>query len=240
MAERILVVDDDRQLTSFLERFLQKQGYQVSTAATATQMGLAMEHQEFDLIVLDIGLPDGDGFEVTREIRKSSELPIVVLTARDEVFDRVIGLELGADDYLTKPFEPRELLARIKSVLRRSRAPEPAATAATNLRFRDFSGFRMDLVARTLCRSSDDTPIGVTSTEYALLLALTDHPGKVLTRSAILDALYGNSTAVTDRAIDAHIVRLRRKLDEGDHERSLIRTVHGVGYTLAADVVTAR
>ena len=237
MAERILVVDDDRQLTSFLERFLTKQGYQVSTSATATQMGLVMEHQEFDLIVLDIGLPDGDGFEVTREIRKSSELPIIVLTARDEVFDRVIGLELGADDYITKPFEPRELLARIKSVLRRSRTRASAPAPAANVRFRDFSGFRMDLVSRTLCRSSDNSAIGVTSTEYALLLALTDRPGKVLSRSEILDALYGNSTAVTDRAIDAHIVRLRRKLGKGGSETSLIRTVHGVGYTIAASIV---
>jgi DNA-binding response OmpR family regulator len=240
MPERILVVDDDRQLTSFLERFLSKQGYQVSVAATATQMGLMMEHQEFDLIVLDIGLPDGDGFEVTREIRKSSELPIVVLTARDEVFDRVIGLELGADDYLTKPFEPRELLARIKSVLRRSRPPEPSVPAAASERFREFSGFRMDLVSRSLCRASDKAPVSVTSTEYALLLALTDHPGRVLTRSQILDALYGNSTAVTDRAIDAHVVRLRRKLNANDGEMSIIRTVHGVGYTLAAPIESAQ
>lgn len=238
MPERILVVDDDRQLTSFLERFLNKQGYQVSSVATATQMGLVMEHQEFDLIVLDIGLPDGDGFEVTREIRKSSELPIVVLTARDEVFDRVIGLELGADDYITKPFEPRELLARIKSVLRRSRPSTPAASGAARERYREFSVFRMDLELRTLHSSTDNATIDVTSTEYALLLTLTDHPGQVLPRAKILDSMYGNSTAVTDRAIDAHIVRLRRKLDQGESETSVIRTIHGVGYTLATSITT--
>jgi DNA-binding response OmpR family regulator len=239
MTERILVVDDDQQLTSFLDRFLSKQGYAVACAATATQMGLLMEHNEYDLIVLDIGLPDGDGFEVTREIRHSSEMPIVVLSARDEVFDRVIGLELGADDYLTKPFEPRELLARIKSVLRRSRHPGESSSAAANERFRLFSRFRMDLVSRTLHHASDNAPIGLTSTEYALLLALTDSPGKVLARSEILDAIYGNSTAATDRAIDAHIVRLRRKLGDCDTETSLIRTVHGVGYMFAATIEAA-
>lgn len=238
MPERILVVDDDRQLTSFLDRFLTKQGYQVSTAATTTQMGLAMEHQEFDMMVLDISLPDGDGFEITREIRKSSELPIIVLTARDEVFDRVIGLELGADDYVTKPYEPRELLARIKSVLRRSKSQTPLAASEPTERYREFSFFRMDLVLRTLSRVSDNTPVDLTSTEYALLLLLSSFPSEVLSRAKILDALYGNSTAVTDRAIDAHIVRLRKKLEQDENETSIIRTVHGVGYTLATSVET--
>ncbi|MCK8464019.1 response regulator transcription factor [Aliiroseovarius sp. S1339] len=237
MAERILVVDDDRQLTSFLDRFLSKQGYRVTTAGTASQMGLAMEHQEFNLIVLDIGLPDGDGFELTREFRKHSNLPIIVLTARDDVFDRVIGLELGADDYITKPFEPRELLARVKSVLRRSGADDAPVLEGAPERYRDFSGFRIDLVSRMLSLRDDGTEINVTSTEYALLLALTDTPGKVLARSEILEALYGNSTAVTDRAIDAHMVRLRRKLGQGDGEAPLIRTVHGVGYTIAASIL---
>lgn len=239
MAERILVVDDDRQLTSFLERFLCKQGYQVDSAAGAIQMGKLMEHRECDLLVLDIGLPDGDGFEITREIRRHSHLPIVVLTARDEVFDRVIGLELGADDYVTKPFEPRELLARIKSVLRRSHlndaspnAVDPDDRSAT----RHFDNFQIDLVRRIVSRKSDGATLSLTSTEYALLLALTARPGQIMDRSAILAALYGNSTTVTDRSIDAHIARLRRKLGDREREAPLIQTVHGVGYLLGTTV----
>ena len=236
MAEQILVVDDDLQLTSFLDRFLTKQGFSVTCAATATQMGMKLEHNEYDLIVLDIGLPDGDGLEIMREIRRSSEMPIVVLSARDEVFDRVIGLELGADDYLTKPFEPRELLARIKSVLRRTRAPGDPAQNETPARYRNFAGFSLDLVARALCRTDDDSTVQLTSTEYALLLALSEHPGQVLNRALIVGSVYDHSTAITDRAVDAHVARLRRKLNQGNTDTSLIQTVHGVGYTLASAV----
>jgi DNA-binding response OmpR family regulator len=236
MAEQILVVDDDLQLTSFLDRFLTKQGFSVTCAATATQMGLMMEHAEYDLIVLDIGLPDGDGLEVMREIRRSSEMPIVVLSARDEVFDRVIGLELGADDYLTKPFEPRELLARIKSVLRRTRTPGVPDQKEAEVRRRNFAGFSLDLIARTLSRMEDGSTVPLTSTEYALLLALSERPGQVLNRAIIVGSVYGHSTAITDRAVDAHVARLRRKIDQGDTDTSLIQTVHGVGYTLASAV----
>jgi len=235
MAERILVVDDDRQLTSFLERFLVKQGYSVSVAASATQMGLVMEHEDFDLLVLDVGLPDLDGFEITREIRRTSRLPIIMLTARDEVYDRIIGLEMGADDYMSKPFEPRELLARIKSVLRRAHPTDTDTPSAQTSQVLTFAGYCLDLTTQTL-RETAGNVVPLTSTEYTLLRILAEHPGKVMTRANILENIYGNATAITDRAIDAHIARLRRKIDLSDADTSLIRTVHGVGYCLAVSI----
>lgn len=238
MAERILVVDDDRQLTSFLERFLVKQGYTVSTAASATQMGLVMEHGDFDLLVLDVGLPDLDGFEVTREIRRTSRLPIVMLTARDEVYDRIIGLEMGADDYVCKPFEPRELLARIKSVLRRAHPNDAASETEQSPRVLTFAGYSLDLIAQNL-RDATGTVVPLTSTEYTLLKILAERPGKVMTRAHILESIYGNATAITDRAIDAHIARLRRKIEQADADTPLIRTVHGMGYCLAVSTQVA-
>jgi DNA-binding response OmpR family regulator len=235
MAERILVVDDDRQLTSFLDRFLSKQGYAVSIAASAAQMGLMMEHAEFDLLVLDIGLPDLDGFEITREIRRTSRLPIVILTARDEVYDRIIGLEMGADDYVCKPFEPRELLARIKSVLRRALPVEDVPKAVQSAQTLTFAGYVLDLITQNL-RDTDGLVVPLTSTEFTLLKILAERPGKVMTRAHILETLYGNATGVTDRAIDAHIARLRSKIETAEADALLIRTVHGVGYCLAASV----
>ncbi|WP_205319998.1 response regulator [Notoacmeibacter marinus] len=231
---RILIVEDDRQLTSFLERFLGKQDYSVTTAASAAQMWAILEHHTFDLIVLDLGLPDNDGFEITLDIQRRTHVPIIILTARDETFDRIVGLELGADDYVTKPFEPRELLARIKAVLRRTGpAQQPSAvSSASSIR---FAGMTLDLVERTLKRDEDDAAIDLTGAEFTLLRALAENAGEVLSRSRILDTLYGKTAAVTDRAIDAHIARLRRKLKHGsDAPATLIRTVHGTGYILAA------
>ena len=222
-------------LTSFLERFLIKQGYTVSTAGSASQMGLVMEHSDFDLLVLDIGLPDLDGFEITREIRRTSRLPIVMLTARDEVYDRIIGLEMGADDYVCKPFEPRELLARIKSVLRRTHPNDTASETVQSTQVLTFAGYSLDLIAQNL-RDTAGTVVPLTSTEYTLLKILAERPGKVMTRAHILEAIYGNATAITDRAIDAHIARLRRKIEPAEADSPLIRTVHGVGYCLAASI----
>lgn len=207
----------------------------MAAAASATQMGLMMEHREFDLIVLDIGLPDIDGFEVTREIRRTSQLPIIVLTARDEVFDRIVGLEMGADDYVTKPFEPRELLARIKSVLRRAKPTDGPSETLTPAQKLQFAGFTLDTVARDLLGAAGEA-VPLTSTEFSLLRALAERPGEVLSRERILEVVYGNAIAITDRAIDAHIARLRRKLETQEPGQNVIRTVHGVGYTLAVAV----
>lgn len=236
MTDSILVVDDDRQMTAFLDRFLTKQGFAVHAVGSATQMGLAMEHRSFDLVLLDVGLPDIDGFEVTRELRRSSRRPIILLTAREEVFDRIIGLELGADDYVSKPFEPRELLARIRSVLRRSKGATPAHDALPEVRCISFSGFRLDLPGRRLSGQSNED-IDLTGMEFSLLKLLAENAGQVISRDRIMQTIYGNTPNVTDRAIDAHVARLRRKLAPQDTANPLIRTVHGSGYALASQAL---
>lgn len=237
MQQNILIVDDDMQLTSFLARFLAKHRLEATISSTASQTRSILERDSFALIVLDLNLPDADGLEIAREIRSSSRTPIIMLTARDEVYDRIIGLELGADDYLTKPYEPLELLARIKAVLRRSQPLEDGNFEVANGAQRiAFAGFELDLVARQLNRGTEGEPVSLTGSEFVLLRALAERPGEVISRQTIMDRLYGNATTVTDRAIDAHITRLRRKIDAPDAGVSLIRAVHGEGYVLAAMV----
>ncbi|MEZ5840639.1 MAG: response regulator transcription factor [Hyphomicrobiales bacterium] len=228
MSTRILVVDDDAQLATFLQRYLRKQEFDVATVGSAAAMMAMLARRDFDLCVLDIGLPDRDGFELTQELRRTSKLPIILLTARDEVYDRIIGLEVGADDYVTKPFEPRELVARIKSVLRRYHAggngDDPAAAGAIR-----FGRWLMNLPARTLVDVAGNDA-RLTSTEFDLLRALAERPNIVLSRDQLLDRLKGNAQAVTDRTIDAHVARLRRKIEDDPSDPSLIKTVHGAGY----------
>lgn len=235
MTERILVVDDDRQMTGFLERFLTKQGFDVHAVGSAARMGLAMEHGKYDLVLLDVGLPDIDGFEVTRELRRSSRLPIILLTAREDVFDKIIGLELGADDYVSKPFEPRELLARVRSVLRRSKAMGTPHDALPKVRVLRFMGFVLDLPRRQLS-DPDARQVALTGMEFNLLKLLAENAGNVVSRNTIMQTVYGHAITVTDRAIDAHVARLRKKITVSDGVESLIRTVHGAGYSLAAEV----
>lgn len=235
MQDNILIVDDDRQLTSFLERFLKKHGYRAATAGSSAQMQQALSRDAFDLIVLDLILPDEDGFEIMRAFRRTDTTPVILLTARNEVYDRIVGLELGADDYMTKPYEPRELLARIRSVLRRTHdSPEAAPAPAAPARHLRFGDFTIDTAEMHLTQGGDRR-IALTSTEFSLLKALATCAGEVLTREQILETVYGNAVTIADRAIDAHVARLRRKLSPEGGE-TLIRTVHGVGYTLAASV----
>ena len=237
MQDHLLIVDDDRQLTAFLERFLAKHGYRATSAGSGAQARALLARRSFDLIVLDLILPDIDGLEIAREMRRQDRTPIIMLTARDEVYDRIVGLELGADDYLTKPYEPRELLARIKAVLRRARPLDPGADGSLPAARRlVFAGLTFDLVTRRLSRSADGSTVPLTGTEFALLRALAERPGEVLTRPTILHTVYGNATSVTDRTIDAHVARLRRKLDQDENGSSLIQTVHGEGYILATEV----
>jgi len=240
MGAHILVVDDDVQLTTFLERYLRKQGYEVTCVATARGMTEVLARQPIDLCVLDIGLPDRDGFEVMQELRRDSPLPVVVLSARDEVFDRVVGLELGADDYVTKPFEPRELLARVKTVLRRTRQEPPKEAvdqvAKDSLHFGSWS---LELAARRLIDRLSGEAVRLTSTEFSLLKALVDHPNTVLSRDRLLDLIHGAGAYVTDRTIDVHIARLRRKIEKDPAEPALVKTVHGAGYVFASRVARA-
>jgi len=233
MDQSILIVDDDMQLTSFLTRFLIKHGYRAQTASSGAQARVLFDADTCDLVVLDLNLPDADGLDIAKEIRARAVTPIIMLTARDEVFDRIVGLEIGADDYLTKPYEPRELLARIKAVLRRPH-PKNTTEGGGEISAIQFDGFELDLAKHSLTRQADDQPIQLTSAEFSLLRALALCAGRVLTRGHIMDELYGNNVSITDRSIDAHVSRLRRKIDSPSEPASLIQSVRGEGYVLTA------
>lgn len=232
MHEHILVVDDDPQITSLLERYLTKTGLAVTAVGTGAAMLQALEEGAFNLIVLDIGLPDRDGFELTRDIRKTSNIPIIVLSARDETVDRVIGLEFGADDYMTKPFDPRELAARIKTVLRRAR-PGAAAEGEGKSDEVRFGNWTLNLAKRQLTNSTTGEEAGLTATEFDILAALIERPGVVLNRNQLLDIARGRSAYVGDRAIDVHVLRLRRKIEQDPANPAYVKTIHGVGYVFS-------
>lgn len=237
MNENILVVDDDQQITSFLTRYLEKQQFQVRTCGSAREMRETLRSSPVDLCVLDIMLPDGDGFELMREIRSSSNLPIIVLSVRDESFDRIVGLEFGADDYVTKPFEPRELVARIRTVLRRSKIARLANMDAEpgNL-LMQVGPWVINATARSVTHETSNDEADLTSMEFDLLRALAEYPRTVLSRDQLLDAARGKEAVVGDRTVDVHIMRLRKKVEPDPAHPTLIKTIHGIGYCLAADV----
>ena len=237
MTKSILVVDDDPQIISLLKRYLTKQGFNPISATTGKEMRKILAAQEIDLCVLDIGLPDADGFDLTREIRRTSNLPVIVLSVRNETYDRILGLEFGADDYVTKPFEPRELVARIKSVLRRTELPPPKDASQSGKTVLTFGDWVMDLGARTLINRLTGEDTGLTSTEFDILRALVEQPRTVLTRDRLLDLAHGPSTYVQDRAIDVHIMRLRKKIEPDATQPRYIKTIHGVGYCLTEKVM---
>ncbi|MEM0936198.1 MAG: response regulator transcription factor [Pseudomonadota bacterium] len=235
MKDHILIVDDDSQVTSFLERFFEKNGYQATGVSSASDMFAALERLEIDLVVLDLILPDEDGLDAARRLHNSRDLPIIMLSARNEAHDRIVGLELGADDYVTKPYEPRELLARVRSVLRRHRrnaaVDQPVHGDPDTI---VFDGIALNWSEGTALHTETGQSLNLTSTELALLRCVVDAQGEVVSRGHILDAVYGAATTITDRAIDAHMVRLRRKLASAVPDRDVIVTVHGKGYRLAA------
>lgn len=239
MFQRILIVDDDIQLTSFLARFLKKHEIDAVAVASAHEAREELKDNLHSLIVLDLNLPDADGLDIAKEVRQTCRTPIVMLTARDEVYDKILGLEMGADDYLTKPFEPRELLARIKAVLRRTQDNLDQQNEAAQERNIHFSGFELDLTKRQLSKQESGEIISLTATEISLLQLLAENAGEVTSRHKIMDKLYGNNINVTDRAIDAHVARLRRKIDNDGDGMSLIRSAHGEGYLLAAQIENA-
>lgn len=238
MREKILIVDDDPQIISFLSRYLEKQDFVPVCATSGAEMRAVLAREKIDLCVLDVGLPDADGFELTREIRQTSNLPIIVLSVRNEAFDRIFGLEFGADDYVTKPFEPRELVARIRTVLRRSaleKNPLPNASASKELL--QFGDWVMNVGARALNDAETGASAGLTSTEFDLLKALIEHPKTVLSRDQLLDFVRGQDFVVGDRAVDVHIMRLRKKIEPDKSEPRYIKTVHGIGYYFVEDVI---
>ena len=225
MARTILVVDDERNIIELVRLYLEQAGFTVAEARDGRQALEQHARLDPDLVVLDLMLPEMDGMEVTREIRRRGETPILMLTARGEDIDRIIGLELGADDYLPKPFEPRELLARIQTVLRRTTAASPVAAPVGLLR---FDGLQIDLPRRTVLRQ--DEAVELTGTEFELLALLAGAPGKVFTRDDILARLRGHAAEdIHSRAVDILVSRLRKKLEPLD----AIRTLRNVGYVFA-------
>ena len=226
---RILVVDDDPGLRELLVAYLTTSGFVVDTAADGVQMQAQMLRAAPDLIVLDLMLPGEDGLSLAREVRKTSELPIVMLSARGTETDRVVGLEVGADDYLPKPFSPRELLARLRALLRRA---QPTATAALEApagsHRHAFGPFTLDADAWRLLRDGNEVP--VSSGEFELLRIFVEHPHRVLTRDALIDRLKGYERGAFDRSIDVRVTRLRRKIEADPTHPAYIRTVRGEGY----------
>lgn len=237
MKEHILVVDDDPQITTFLDRYLTDQGFRVTCVPTGRQMREELSNHKVDLCVLDVGLPDADGFELTRELRATSNLPIIVLSVRNEAFDRVFGLEYGADDYITKPFEPRELAARIRSVLRRSEITAQLAQdhPPKHVSMR-FGSWIVNPVERTVTDADTGKDAGLTSMEFDLLRVFVEHARVALSRDQLIDLARGEETVIGDRAIDVHIMRLRKKIEREASAPRYIKTIHGIGYCLADDV----
>ncbi len=229
----ILVVDDHRDVREPLAKYLGRNDYRVSTAKDAAAARRVLARQAIDLVVLDVMMPGEDGLALCRHLRESSNLPIIMLTARVEHVDRVVGLEMGADDYVTKPFEPRELLARIKAVLRRAHSLPPSRQPqAGTLR---FAGWSLDVDRRELT-GQDGVAVPLSSGEFRLLTALLDYPRVVLSRDQLLDHTRGRDASAFDRSVDNQVSRLRRKIEHDPKDPKLITTVWGGGYMLAADV----
>jgi len=228
----LLVVDDDRDIRSLLSERLEGDGYAVLQAADGKAMRRALADHAVDLVVLDLNLPGEDGLTLCRDLRATSAVPVIMLTARGEAIDRIVGLEMGADDYLAKPFEPRELLARIRSVLRRTHAL-PANLEPLAERCVSFAGWMLDR-ERRLLTSPDQRLVSLSGAEFDLLDALTAHGGRVLSREQLRALAAGPDT--DDRAIDLRVSRLRQKLGDDARSPELIKTVRNLGYLLAAQV----
>jgi DNA-binding response OmpR family regulator len=226
---RILVVDDDSDVRFMLHRYLGRHGFHVEAAEDGARLRELIGEQKFDLVVLDLNMPGEDGISLARFLRDNHPVGIIMLTAAAEVVDRIVGLEVGADDYITKPFEPRELLARIKSVLRRLENAAPARPAAAADGRMLFGACSLDLDARRLF-DEDGEEITITSMEYDLLKAFADHPNKVLSRDQLLNLAHNRDWEPFDRSIDIRITRLRRKIEPDPAKPQIIKTVRGAGY----------
>jgi DNA-binding response OmpR family regulator len=227
-ATHLLVVDDDAELQDLLRRYFVREGFEISIAGNGAGMREALARNPVDLVLLDLGLPGEDGFALTRQLRESWNGAVIIITGRGESVDRVVGLELGADDYVTKPFDLRELLARVRSVLRRSAAARQREQGQDDAPFH-FAGFRLDPLTRTL-RDAAGKDVPLTSGEFDLLRALLDQPNRVLSRDDLMDRIHGRSAGPYDRSIDVQIGRLRRKIEAEPAQPELIKSVRGAGY----------
>lgn len=221
----LLVVDDDDGLRSLLEQYLSSNGYTVSLAASGVEMDAVLAQAQPDLVILDLMMPGEDGLAIARRLRASTALPIIMLSARGEDIDRIVGLEVGADDYLAKPFNPRELLARIRAVLRRKQAPTAEVNANEVMHFADFE---LDISAQRLTKAG--TEVNLTTAEFDILQLFTSHPNRVLSRDQLMDMLKGYNRDPFDRSIDVRVTRLRRKIEPNPTEPVYIRTIWGQGY----------
>jgi two-component system, OmpR family, response regulator len=231
----LLVVDDDTEISGLVKRYLAPQGFSVSTAENGTQLKEIIRATHVDLVLLDLGLPGEDGLELTRYLHGHWHGPVIIVSGRGESVDRIVGLELGADDYITKPFELRELLARVRSVLRRSdRQPpmeEPTAPLATLV----FNGYRMNTVAHVLV-DPHGAEVPLTTGEYELLKLFLEHPNRVLSRNDIMTRIHGHDAGPYDRAIDVQIGRLRKKIESDPARPAMLKAIRGTGYILTERV----
>jgi DNA-binding response OmpR family regulator len=228
VTSRLLLIDDDARLTDMVGDYLRRNGFEVDSAGTLAQGRDRLRTAPYDALLLDLMLPDGDGLDMTRELRanpRTRRLPLLMLTARGEPTDRIVGLELGADDYLPKPFEPRELLARVKALLRRA-LPEPQADDVLQ-----FGRLEIDLGARQA--RLDGQPCDLTSHQFELLTVLAQSPGRVMSRDQIMDALKGHPLEAFDRSIDVHISRIRAAIEDEPKSPRRVLTVRGAGYVFA-------
>jgi two-component system phosphate regulon response regulator OmpR len=231
---KILVVDDDARLRDLLNRYLDEQGFAVRAVHDAIEMNRHLAREHYDLMILDLMLPGEDGLSICRRLRGGGEkMPIIMLTAKGDEVERIVGLEIGADDYLPKPFNPRELVARIQAVLRRQPPPAPPGAPSTDHQVVEFGPFRLDLAARSLTRAGAE--VSLTTGEFALLKVLTQHPRNPLSRDKLMELARGREFGAFDRSIDVQVSRLRKLIENDPSKPVYIQTVWGFGYVFIPD-----
>lgn len=237
--EAILLVEDDPEIGALVSHYLGQHQMDVSVVADGREMDAAMDSRAYDLIILDINLPGENGLSICRRIRRTSDMPIIMVTAQSEDVDKVVGLEVGADDYVVKPFNPRELLARIRAVLRRMvRVPDSASTETPKSEGRDcyrFSGWKLDILTREV-ESPEGACVVLTGAEFDLLQALCEHPNRILTRDQLLSMTYGRTAGPFERSVDILISRLRQRIEENPKSPKFIKTVRAEGYVFTPEV----
>ncbi len=235
----IVVVDDEAEIRALLRKGLEQEGFSVSEAPDGPSLMAVLDQKPVDLITLDVRLASEDGFAVARQIRAKHNLPIVMISGKGDMIDRVVGLELGADDYITKPFHMREVLARIRAILRRyegaPRSSPPNSAAGSKENTFKFDGWSLDIPRREL-KDPHGAPCELTTAEFNLLVTLVEHPGRVLSRDELMDFLKGHDWTPLDRSIDGLVARLRKKIERGSEVPQLVKTVRGVGYVFAGNV----
>jgi two-component system phosphate regulon response regulator OmpR len=231
---KVLVVDDDARLRDLLNRYLGEQGYNVRTVSNSTEMNRQLARERYDLMILDLMLPGEDGLSICRRLRGANEdMPIIMLTAKGDEVDRIVGLEVGADDYLPKPFNPRELVARMQAVLRRRPPPAPPGAPSADTQIAEFGEFHLNLATRTLTKDGEEVPL--TTGEFALLKVLVQHPRVPLSRDKLMELARGREFGAFDRSIDVQISRLRRLVEPDPSKPAYIQTVWGFGYVFIPD-----